>query len=238
MMIIKNIIIQLIYRNKECNKFLYNNFESYLNYWHVLPCIGYYNKSTINNIINKISIVNFYEFLYLYDEFPVCQTHKKKLKKLYVVEQKDEENVTNPDEFVTSERTTDIDMLNNGYNEINLSQEMNKEMVDRNLPEKYDEDIEKNHSSVFNFNNCDKNSLMNIHNDPNKNYCIYDEEIILNDVLQNEKKKTTPCCTFGYYYFETFLFRNNKMIPKLKKKDCIIFNRITKKEDFLFSYKC
>ncbi|ETW15414.1 hypothetical protein PFFVO_05708 [Plasmodium falciparum Vietnam Oak-Knoll (FVO)] len=230
----KNIIIQLIYRNKECNKFLYNNFESYLNYWHVLPCIGYYNKSTINNIINKISIVNFYEFLYLYDEFPVCQTHKKKLKKLYVVEQKDEENVTNPDEFVTSERTTDIDMLNNGYNEINLSQEMNKEMVDRNLPEKYDEDIEKNHSSVFNFNNCDKNSLMNIHNDPNKNYCIYDEEIILNDVLQNEKKKTTPCCTFGYYYFETFLFRNNKMIPKLKKKDCIIFNRITKKEDFLF----
>ncbi|SBT71376.1 conserved Plasmodium protein, unknown function [Plasmodium malariae] len=74
-----NIISQLIYTNNECKKFLYNSFECFMNRWNVLPCLGYYNKNDVKSVINRIDVYNFYEFIYLFNSFPLCYEHNKQL---------------------------------------------------------------------------------------------------------------------------------------------------------------
>ncbi|EUD67126.1 hypothetical protein C922_02276 [Plasmodium inui San Antonio 1] len=73
-----SIIGQLIYSSSDCKKFLYNNFDCHMNRWNVLPCLGYLNDISEQQVLHRIQVYTFYEFLYLFDEFPLCCQHNRR----------------------------------------------------------------------------------------------------------------------------------------------------------------
>ncbi|ANQ08434.1 Transcription elongation factor [Plasmodium coatneyi] len=74
-----SIIGQLIYSSSDCKKFLYNNIDCHMNRWSVLPCLGYLNDISEQEVLHRIQVYNFYEFIYLFDEFPLCCQHNRRL---------------------------------------------------------------------------------------------------------------------------------------------------------------
>ncbi|CAA9988305.1 transcription elongation factor, putative [Plasmodium knowlesi strain H] len=75
-----SIIGQLIYSNSDCKKFLYKNIDCHMNRWNVLPCLGYLNDISEQEILHRIQVYNIYEFIYLFDEFPLCCHHNRRLR--------------------------------------------------------------------------------------------------------------------------------------------------------------
>ncbi|KJP90173.1 hypothetical protein AK88_00021 [Plasmodium fragile] len=74
-----SIIGQLIYSSSDCKKFLYNDVDCYVNRWTVVPYLGYLNDISEQEVLHRIQVYNFYEFIYLFEEFPLCCQHNKRL---------------------------------------------------------------------------------------------------------------------------------------------------------------
>ncbi|CRH00148.1 conserved Plasmodium protein, unknown function [Plasmodium relictum] len=240
-----NIICQWIYSYSDCNKYLYNNFESHLNKWSVLPCLGYFDKNSIESIINKIEVYNFYEFLYLFNDFPLCCEHKKKLKidnfqknlkhnivydsinNAPLLNYKDEANKKELENLNEDEKELkDINEYNNSANSRNnyKCNDINVKSEEKDLDEGKiisDKEIENKQNDNNNNNN---NISDNATNTNNNNMCIYDEEIVLNEINEGHKRRKKENCSFRIFYYEHFLCKNTKIVPCVKK-NCVIINR-------------